>query len=337
MKPQRALSWRRGSQRKKNEKESRRFSLRSLRTQRLFFFLLAMLFFQNVYAQNDTLRFLESSPVLNHHRMNLVKYSAIGLYPVSMYWLYKQWYKDYPQSSFHFFNDEGEWQQMDKCGHVLTSYTVGKAGFKALQWAGEENKKAIWYGAGIGFLFQATVEVFDGFSSQWGFSATDIAANTLGTAIFISQQLAWNEQRIQLKFSFHQSDYSNYRPNVLGSNLAENILKDYNGQTYWISANPYSFMNKDSKFPKCLNVAVGYGANGMIGGYSNPSVVGDQTVPQFDRYRQYYLSLDVDLTKIQTRSKFLSAAFKLINVIKLPAPAIEFNNGHKTKFHALYF
>ncbi len=301
--------------------------------------LFSFLVFRSVCvdAQTDTLSFLEPSPTLNHQRINLIKYTAAGLYPVSMYWLYTQWYQHYPQSSFHFFNDEGEWLQMDKGGHILDSYTVGKVGFRAMQWAGMENRKAIWYGAGIGFVFQTTVEVFDGFSSQWGFSVTDVAANTIGSAILIGQQLVWNEQRFQLKYSFHQSDYSKYRPNELGSNLPENILKDYNGLTYWLTVNPYSFMKHSSKFPRWLSVAFGYGAEGMTGAFSNPVSVDGKSIPQFDRYRQYYLSLDFDLSRIRTKSKFLSGLFKVINFIRLPAPAIEFNSDHKTKFYTFYF
>jgi len=52
-------------------------------------------------------------------------------------------------------------------------------------------------------------------------------------------------------------------------------------------------MKKESRFPKWLNVAVGYGAEGMVGSYYNPS-----NLPHFDRYRQYYLSLDIDFTRI---------------------------------------
>jgi hypothetical protein len=45
----------------------------------------------------------------------------------------------------------------------------------------------------------------------------------------------------------------------------EQMLKDYNGQTYWLSVNLHSFY-KGSKIPKWLNLAIGYGANGMLTG-----------------------------------------------------------------------
>jgi hypothetical protein len=53
----------------------------------------------------------------------------------------------------------------------------------------------------------------------------DIIANASGTALFVSQELLWKEQRITPKFSFHTTQYAQYRPNVLGSSLAEQMLR----------------------------------------------------------------------------------------------------------------
>ena len=46
------------------------------------------------------------------------------------------------------------------------------------------------------------------------------------------------------------------------------MLKDYNGQTYWLSANLKSFFKK-SNVPTWLNISVGYGAEGMFGATEN--------------------------------------------------------------------
>jgi hypothetical protein len=81
-----------------------------------------------------------------------------------------------------------------------------------------------------------------------GASSGDIIANASGTALFVSQELLWKEQRITPNF-FH-TRHAQYRPNVLGA-LAEQILKDYNGQTYWLSVNLHSFY-KGSKIPNGL-------------------------------------------------------------------------------------
>ena len=112
------------------------------------------------------------------------------------------------------------------------------------------------------------------------------------------------------------------------------ILKDYNGQIYWLSVNPSSFIKKENKFPKWLNVAFGYGANGMIGARYNNIIIEDSqgNVTMFNRYRQAYFSLDVDFNRIKTKSKFLKSVFTCINIIKIPFPNLELSEG-KLKFN----
>ncbi|CAN5371193.1 DUF2279 domain-containing protein [soil metagenome] len=265
-------------------------------------------------------------PVFSKKRFALVTGTEAILYVSSIVGLNELWYKDYPRSNFHSFNDNQEWLQMDKVGHLTSAYYVGRVGIRLLKWSGVERKKAIWYGGMLGFAYQNTIEVLDGYSSEWGFSWGDFTANTGGTLLCIGQELAWHEQRIVLKYSFQQIDYAKFRPNVLGKNLQENMLKDYNGQTYWLSVNPASFMVSSTKFPKWLNIAFGYGANGMTGGDFNPPYIDEKGFQIYhERYRQYYLSFDVDLTRIKTKSKFLNTVFYSIGFLKIPAPAIEFS------------
>jgi hypothetical protein len=179
-----------------------------------------------------------------------------------------------------------------------------------------------------------TIEVLDGHSAEWGFSWGDMIANTSGTALYVSQDLLWNEQRIVPKFSFHSTQYSSLRPNVLGSNFTQQILKDYNGQTYWLSTNINSFL-KSSKFPNWMNFAIGYGADGMITGKAENNLVFSSF--ETKRLRQFYVSFDADLTKIPTKSHFLKTFFTLFNSIKIPAPTLEINGSQGIKFYYLYF
>ena len=283
-------------------------------------------------------RWLDSKSSPDFKRTIVLTGGLSVLYAGSMSWLYSEWYSNYPSSSFHFFNDGNEWDQMDKFAHCWDAYSIAKPVYHTYRWAGWSNKKAAWFGAGISFMFQTTVEVFDGFSSGWGFSLYDMAANATGTAFFLSQQLGWGEQRMVLKYSLHTTPYSAYRPDVLGKNFPERLLKDYNGLTYWVSVNPASFMKSSTiKFPNWLSLAVGFGAEGMIGGTSNPTEINGKPIPSFERYRQYYLGIDFDLARIKTRNRLLHDIFHLINIVHLPAPAIEFSPGRRTKWHALYF
>ncbi len=294
-------------------------------------FLLA---FQSVLGQNSFDNFFKPSDSLNKKRQNSLYITEAVLASGALIGLNQLWYADYPRSDFHFINDNAEWMQMDKLGHLYTSYHIGRFGAETLNWSGASKQNQLVYGAGLGFVFLTAVEVMDGFSEEWGASMGDVVANAAGTALYVSQELIWNEQRIIPKFSYHKTQYSNYRPDLLGSTTQEQILKDYNGQTYWFSVNLYSFAKK-SKIPKWLNVALGYGAEGMIGENEviNPIIFPSKPL----KFRQFYLSLDLDLTKINTKSHFLKTVFSVFNTVKIPAPTLEYSAQEGFKFHGLYF
>ncbi|AXG70912.1 hypothetical protein KORDIASMS9_03167 [Kordia sp. SMS9] len=296
--------------------------------------ILFMLCFVNVVsAQLTPPDFFKASDTLHKPRRNFVAITEASLATATLIGLDRIWYADFPRSSFQFINDNNEWLQMDKAGHVFASYYIGNIGADVLDWAGVSKKNQLIYGATLGFSFLTAVEVMDGFSAEWGASWGDVLANGLGTGLFVGQELLWNEQRIKLKYSFHRTRFAEVRPNKLGSGFLEESLKDYNGQTYWLSANVHSFF-KQSKIPKWLNVAFGYGAEGLVAGTPETQ---REILPQLKRFRQFYLSLDVDLTKIETKSKFLKSIFSVINFIKIPAPTLEINSLGKMKFHYSYF
>lgn len=286
-----------------------------------------------IYSQSKFESFLTPSDTLNKSRRNAVVITEASLATLTLVGLDQLWYNDFERSKFRTINDNSEWLQMDKLGHVMTAYYVGNLGAEVLNWSGVRKKDQLIYGSTLGFAFLTAVEVFDGFSQEWGFSWGDMAANAAGTGLFVGQELLWDEQRIIMKYSFHQTRFAEQRPDKLGENLLQEMLKDYNGQTYWLSANMQSFF-KTSKLPKWLNLAVGYGADGMLTGNNEPDSI---LFPNQNRIRQYYLSLDVDLTRIQTNSRFLKTVFQIFNFIKIPAPTLELNSAGKLKLHTVYF
>ena len=270
---------------------------------------------------------------MNSSRRNAVIISEASLAVVSLIALDQLWYKDYPRSKFHTINDNDQWLQVDKLGHSFSSYQLGKFGAQALNWSGVSEKDQLIYGATLGFAFLGVVEIFDGFSEEWGFSWGDILANGVGTGLYVGQELLWQEQRIIMKYSFHQTQYASQRSDVLGDGISQEFLKDYNGQTYWLSANLHSFFKK-SKIPTWLNVAFGYGAEGMTSGESTS----DSDIGQGNQvYRQFYFSLDVDLSRIKTNSHVLKTIFDVFNMIKVPFPALEFNDKNGITLHGIYF
>ncbi len=296
----------------------------------ILFFLLGL----SSYAQSNTNNFFKPSDTLNTSRRNAVIITEASLATITLIGLNELWYNDFDRSSFHTIDDSNKWLQMDKLGHMMSSYYIGKVGADVLNWSGVSKKNQLIYGATLGFTFLTAVEILDGYSKEWGFSWSDIAANAAGTGLFIGQELLWEEQRISLKYSFHQTKYAEMNPDKLGENFLQEVLKDYNGQTYWLSANLYSFSkNKDTKIPKWLNLAFGYGADGMLTG-NNENV--DNLFTSQEPIRQFYLSFDVDLTRIRTNSHLLKTVFSVLNMIKIPLPTIEYNSKNGLVFHLLY-
>ncbi|HSN62258.1 MAG TPA: hypothetical protein VLR49_15070, partial [Ferruginibacter sp.] len=186
-----------------------------------------------------------------------------------------------------------------------------------------------------GAAYQTVIEVLDGFSAEWGWSWGDFAANIAGSGMLVAQELAWDEQRIQMKWSFHRKRYddpmlNNRSDELFGKSSLERIIKDYNGQTYWLSVAPKSFYPK-SKFPAWLQVSVGTGAEGMFGGYENIATDknGNITFSRTDitRRRQWYLAPDIDLTKIKTNKKGIKVALQILNIFKFPTPSLEYSRG----------
>ena len=289
----------------------------------------------------------QAAPKPHKGRIIGLSATAITSYTATMIAVGKLWYADYEQTRFHFFNDNGEWNQIDKVGHSWTAYTESIYIAELYKWAGVDARKSAYIGASMAWFFQMGIEAFDGFSAAWGASLGDIAANTTGSLLMLGQELAWQEQRIIFKYAFHNVDYSEFPLEVqtraaflYGTSWQESLLKDYNGQSYWLSFNPWRFAKKSNPyFPNWLTFSVGYSSNDVFGGFTNrwENEAGEiLDYSDIERYRQFFVSLDIDFTQIPTQSDFLKAVFRAINIIKIPAPTFEINSKGEAKFHTLY-
>ncbi|CAN5240826.1 DUF2279 domain-containing protein [soil metagenome] len=259
-------------------------------------------------------------------RIKNVLIFSFGVYTFLMLALGYAWYSKQWGNSFHFFDDAAEWKQMDKLAHFLWSFHVSVAATRLLSWAQADERKSILFGTAMGFLFVSSIEIFDGFSQSYGASLYDILANAAGCSAFIAQRIFFKRIMVWPKFSFHPTAFAPLRPNMLGDGFLEEVLKDYNGQTFWYSVN-----FKILSLPSWLTVAVGIGAEGMV--YSRDA---ENELINLSPYRKYFLSLDLNLSNIKTNSKSLGYAVRILNIIKVPAPAIEFSS-EGIKFHPIYF
>ena len=314
----------------------------------------------NAFCQDSTsLSFLTPADSFHKGRFWTCTAAGTAIYTATSIGLYQAWYSEYELTRFHTFDDWGEWNDMDKMGHAITTYNEAKYSFDGLRWTGTSHNKSVWLAVGVGMLLQSTVEVMDGFSAKWGYSWADTGFNLLGVTVFAAQEIGWQEQRIRLKISNSLPSYPNLivypttdgppttvrarATDLYGSSFAEKALKDYNGMTTWASVNIASFSRQEQqKFPGWLNVAFGYGANNMLGGYDNTwtedsgltYTLSDDIYP---RYRQFYLSFDVDLNRIPVKKRWAKAILSALNWIKIPSPTLEYNTLGKVRFHPFYW
>ncbi|MCI5057155.1 MAG: YfiM family protein [Flavobacteriales bacterium] len=291
--------------------------------------------FLNLHVEAQTNFSVDYPDSLNKKRLFSVIASETITYGAGLSFLSFIWYKDQERVPFHLYDDSKGYLQIDKAGHAYGAYRESYAAYYALRWAGLDKRRALIFGGPIGLIFQTPIEIFDGLYEDWGFSWWDMGANTLGSAMFMTQEALFDDQIVLMKFSYAPSIYPDYH-RVLGENHIERFFYDYNGHTYWFSAN-LKKMTKIDKCPKWLNVALGYSANGMIYEFDNPDFYQGQPFPHFERYRQYLLSLDIDMTKLNVKKPWLRKVCRSINLIKIPFPALEYNRVDGFKGHFLYF
>ncbi len=236
------------------------------------------------------------------------------------------WYKPYQTQSFHFYNDGSNWMQMDKMGHALTAYVLTERINSLHRWS--SGTYYPWVGAVYGLTYLGILELMDGYSEGWGFSWYDGLANGLGVFFSLGQNYLWNEQKLLPKFSFNRSPYAMYRPEVLGKNFAQQVLKDYNGQTYWLSIPLRKFLHFPEKLSfLCLSFGLGCEAK----------LVGDSdSWQQFNAYREFVFSLDIDLRQVAPNRPVLNRILSSVNYIKIPFPSLVFSKENKP-FRWIYY
>ena len=321
------------------------------------------------FASDHTPEAHVQTPGLNRSAAIVVGTEAVLITGI-MASLYSSWYSGTETGGFHFYNDSREWLMMDKLGHANSCYNFANIGYEALVMTGLDERRSLLYGAPLGITIMTMVEVFDGLSGNWGFSWGDMTANILGTGLFMGQQALWHEQRIALKYSYHNSGLAKYnvsnpltmeRDYIMGRDWLDRLYEDYGGITIWAAFDVKSlFMNDDSRYPSWLGWAVGFGAEGMTGEYNNLRPAGSvgadgnwgrgweydpvnapgqlAYLPDDARQRRLFLAPDIDISRIPCRNKTLKHVLRVLSAIKLPTPAVEYRPGEsRLCWHWLYF
>ena len=273
---------------------------------------------------------------LNKVKLATVITSEALFYTGGMTYLQYIWYKDHDRVPFHFYDDSKGYLQIDKCGHGFGAYLESYLGYEWLRKSGVSRNKALIFGAPLGAVLQFPIEVFDGIYTGWGFSISDVVANTAGASLVAANELIFKEQLIKFKYSFQRSVYAKLGNGYLGSNYLESLFYDYNGHTYWLSC-PINKIAPVNAIPNWICISLGYSANGMYGEFKNQSSYGGLPLPQVIRTRQVLLSIDLDPTKIETKSKLVNEFLDHLFWVKIPFPTLEWNNQSGLNLYALYW
>lgn len=256
------------------------------------------------------------------------------------YVLYQTWYSKEPQTKFHWINDNKSWLQMDKVGHVYGAYFSATAASAAFRHVGYSKHKSALLGVGFSLAFQMPIEYFDGRCKTWGASKGDMIANATGTLAAGLQNWFWGNARIPIRISFHGTPYSSKRPALLGKSIPERMLKDYNGQTYWIDFNPERIRIRPKFWPRWLGVNIGYGVEGLLGGDDNSWIGNDGKNVDFSnisRYRQFYAGPSISFGYLKNHPKRAVRIIAYItDKIRFPMPTIEYSGNRQWKFHPMY-
>jgi len=273
--------------------------------------------------------------------MDSKKYIAIlitAAYLISLLWLSSVWYSTY--IVFHFFDDVFEWEYLDKLGHFFASFHLGLFFYKIFGDPRNLNRslQKKWF-CFSGFLLLLPIEILDGFSLNYGASPADLLANGLG-GLFCYCYITFKVLSDTLpKFSFHTTTFGIIRPELLGSNIFQQTIKDYNGQTYWLLLDVNKIL--DTKIlPSWLMLTIGYGAEGLLGGHDNVwEAKGGETkdYSSVARTRRVFISIDINANNLREKSKLLNYLLAPFVLLKFPAPALEFNFERGIIFHPIYF
>jgi hypothetical protein len=250
------------------------------------------------------------------------------------------WYQENFGGGYKFINDGNEWRGMDKIGHAYSAYYQSYYVSQLMRAACCDSNQVFWIGGLSGFFMQLPIEILDGFSADYGASTYDIVFNGIGAGLYMAQEKVWKKQKILPKFSFYPSSYAQFNPSLLGSTLPEQLIKDYNGQNYWLSFNLQDFLHSP-RIPNWLCLSLGYGIDGVLRG-TEQDQINDINLTELQRNPSYrkseiLLSLDIDLRKLKVRKQWQRTLLHSINFLKIPFPTVIYSTDGNFRVSGLYY
>jgi hypothetical protein len=238
--------------------------------------------------------------------------------------LQSSWWPESEFIPFHLYDDPDYEKNFDKFGHAFGGYYTSFFFKEAFDWSGFDSSQSVLLGAVCGALYESYVEIEDGFHRSWGFSPGDAKADIAGAAFFILRNRIDFLRNFQYKWLFYPVADSNYYK----SHSSYNPIDDYEGQSYWLTADIHRMLPENLKqyWPKWLNLAFGIGGINLESndtGHHIENGIIVQNDPYGLRQKAYYISLDFDMEKLIPESSIgiLNFIRRGLSYWHLPAPA----------------
>jgi hypothetical protein len=200
---------------------------------------------------------------------------------------YNAWWENL-DTSFE-FRDEGWFGKdsyrggADKTGHAYFGYASTRLLTWTFQWAGNDPARSRRLGAGLTGALLLAVEVFDGFTEEYGFGTGDLLMNGVGIGLgwLLESHPAWDDL-LDFRLQYWPSDRKEREED--GTSIAE----DYSGQTYLLLLKASGVPAlRDHKILRYLEVAMGYGSRGY-----RPER------PPDERERNVYYGISLNLSRL---------------------------------------
>ena len=169
---------------------------------------------------------------------------------------------DWGSSSFKtnsegFFGEDTHNGGMDKLGHAWSAALLSDAFAEAIR----DNAADPWNAEYTGFLLSmgvmATIEVFDGFSTGYGFSWQDMVANSAGAAFgLLKTSIPGFREKFDFRMEYIPSgNVDGFRPH-----------SDYSGQKYLLALKLSGFEGIEDTPLRFVDLHAGYFARGFTAG-----------------------------------------------------------------------
>lgn len=225
---------------------------------------------------------------------------------------YFSWWKN-TKKPFSFFTDHwlnGAQRGLDKFGHMFGAYVILKSVRNTLLWGGYDRSTALWIASGMAMFNAVEIEVGDGFS-EFGFDYQDLTFDVIGVAYGMLQAEIPALDNFNVKFSYFSDK---------GFKTPASFIQDYDAMTVWLSVNVHNLLPEPVRkyWPEFINLAAGFG------------------VTNGETRREFIIGIDFNLEGIHTSSEDVLYAQRLLNLMRIPAPAVVWTEGERITAHGIY-